>query len=111
MDFVFSESEHGRVFYNKFGMDYHIPVFGDIVKEPLLCISFILLLRGPNCKGISSKVMEAFDNRLLSKIKGTGLFKAGDSLNIWNEVDLIQVDFCKISFCFTLILAWDFIER
>ncbi|CAJ2668751.1 unnamed protein product [Trifolium pratense] len=52
MDFVFSESEHGEVFYNKFRMDYHIPVFGDIVKEPLLCISFILLLRWPQLQRV-----------------------------------------------------------
>ncbi|KAG6755731.1 hypothetical protein POTOM_039133 [Populus tomentosa] len=34
MDFVFSEKEDGEVFYNREGMDYHIPVSGGIAKEP-----------------------------------------------------------------------------
>ncbi|TQD93339.1 hypothetical protein C1H46_021008 [Malus baccata] len=33
MDFVFSETEDGGLFDNKNGMDYHIPVFGGVVKE------------------------------------------------------------------------------
>jgi hypothetical protein len=50
MDFVFSESEHGGVFYNKFGMDYHIPVFGGIVKEPPLHIIHIAVEMTPIAK-------------------------------------------------------------
>ncbi|KAK7359778.1 hypothetical protein VNO77_01743 [Canavalia gladiata] len=50
MDFVFSESEHGGVFDNKFGMDYHIPVFGGIVKEPPLHIVHIAVEMAPIAK-------------------------------------------------------------
>jgi hypothetical protein len=50
MDFVFSESEHGGVFDNKFGMDYHIPVFGGIVKEPPLHIIHIAVEMAPIAK-------------------------------------------------------------
>ncbi|KAK2447829.1 starch synthase 3, chloroplastic/amyloplastic [Trifolium repens] len=50
MDFVFSESEHGGVFDNKFGMDYHIPVFGSIVKEPPLHIIHIAVEMAPIAK-------------------------------------------------------------
>ncbi|PNY08300.1 soluble starch synthase 3 chloroplastic/amyloplastic-like [Trifolium pratense] len=52
MDFVFSESEHGGVFDNKFGMDYHIPVFGSIVKEPPLHIIHIAVEMAPIAKSI-----------------------------------------------------------
>lgn len=50
MDFVFSESENGGVFDNKFGMDYHIPVFGSIVKEPPLHIIHIAVEMAPIAK-------------------------------------------------------------
>ncbi|KAG4960127.1 hypothetical protein JHK87_036760 [Glycine soja] len=50
MDFVFSESEHGGVFDNKFGMDYHIPVFGSIAKEPPLHIIHIAVEMAPIAK-------------------------------------------------------------
>ncbi|XP_057436288.1 soluble starch synthase 3, chloroplastic/amyloplastic-like isoform X1 [Lotus japonicus] len=50
MDFVFSESESGGVFDNKFGMDYHIPVFGGIVKEPPLHITHIAVEMAPIAK-------------------------------------------------------------
>lgn len=50
MDFVFSESEHGGVFDNKLGMDYHIPVFGGIVKEPPLHIVHIAVEMAPIAK-------------------------------------------------------------
>ncbi|XP_047163130.1 starch synthase 3, chloroplastic/amyloplastic-like isoform X2 [Vigna umbellata] len=50
MDFVLSESEHGGVFDNKFGMDYHIPVFGGIVKEPPLHIIHIAVEMAPIAK-------------------------------------------------------------
>jgi len=50
MDFVFSESEHGGAFDNKFGMDYHIPIFGGIVKEPPLHIIHIAVEMAPIAK-------------------------------------------------------------
>jgi hypothetical protein len=50
MDFVFSESENGGVFYNKFGMDYHISVFGSIVKEPPLHIIHTAVEMAPIAK-------------------------------------------------------------
>ncbi|XP_027351249.1 soluble starch synthase 3, chloroplastic/amyloplastic-like isoform X2 [Abrus precatorius] len=50
MDFVFSESENGGAFDNKFGMDYHIPVFGGIVKEPPLHIIHIAVEMAPIAK-------------------------------------------------------------
>ncbi|CAI8590692.1 unnamed protein product [Vicia faba] len=50
MDFVFSESENGGIFDNKFGMDYHIPVFGGILKEPPLHIIHIAVEMAPIAK-------------------------------------------------------------
>ncbi|KAK7333659.1 hypothetical protein VNO80_30436 [Phaseolus coccineus] len=50
MEFVFSESEHGGVFDNKLGMNYHIPVFGGIVKEPPLHIVHIVVEMAPIAK-------------------------------------------------------------
>ncbi|KAI9128166.1 hypothetical protein K1719_001159 [Acacia pycnantha] len=50
MDFVFSEREDGGEFDNKFGMDYHIPVFGGIVKEPPMHIVHIAVEMAPIAK-------------------------------------------------------------
>ncbi|GAB4830860.1 Soluble starch synthase 3, chloroplastic/amyloplastic [Ancistrocladus abbreviatus] len=50
MDFVFSEREDGGLFDNKYGMDYHIPVFGGIVKEPPLHIVHIAVEMAPIAK-------------------------------------------------------------
>ncbi|KAJ7967695.1 starch synthase 3, chloroplastic/amyloplastic [Quillaja saponaria] len=50
MDFVFSEREDGGVFDNKNGMDYHIPVFGSIVKEPPMHIVHIAVEMAPIAK-------------------------------------------------------------
>ncbi|XWS15571.1 hypothetical protein CRYUN_Cryun34aG0012100 [Craigia yunnanensis] len=50
MDFVFSEREDGGVFDNKGGMDYHIPVFGGIVKEPPMNIVHIAVEMAPIAK-------------------------------------------------------------
>ncbi|KAK7245860.1 hypothetical protein RIF29_40713 [Crotalaria pallida] len=50
MDFVFSDREDGGDFDNKFGMDYHIPVFGGIVKEPPLHIIHISVEMAPIAK-------------------------------------------------------------
>ncbi|KAK7363745.1 hypothetical protein VNO77_05899 [Canavalia gladiata] len=50
MDFVFSEREDGGVFDNKYEMDYHIPVFGGIVKEPPMHIVHIAVEMAPIAK-------------------------------------------------------------
>ncbi|XVF87733.1 hypothetical protein PTKIN_Ptkin18bG0144400 [Pterospermum kingtungense] len=50
MDFVFSEREDGGIFDNKGGMDYHIPVFGGIVKEPPMNIVHIAVEMAPIAK-------------------------------------------------------------
>ena len=50
MDFVFSETEDGGIFDNKGGMDYHIPVFGGIVKEPPMHIVHIAVEMAPIAK-------------------------------------------------------------
>ncbi|KAL9452162.1 hypothetical protein AB3S75_008037 [Citrus x aurantiifolia] len=50
MDFVFSEREDGGTFDNKNGMDYHIPVFGGVVKEPPMHIVHIAVEMAPIAK-------------------------------------------------------------
>ncbi|GMI77510.1 hypothetical protein HRI_001420300 [Hibiscus trionum] len=50
MDFVFSEREDGGIFDNKDRMDYHLPVFGGIVKEPPLHIVHIAVEMAPIAK-------------------------------------------------------------
>ena len=50
MDFVFSEKEDGGIFDNKNGMDYHIPVFGGVVKEPPMHIVHISVEMAPIAK-------------------------------------------------------------
>ncbi|XP_043807776.1 soluble starch synthase 3, chloroplastic/amyloplastic isoform X2 [Manihot esculenta] len=50
MDFVFSEREDGGIFDNRGGMDYHIPVFGGIVKEPPIHIVHIAVEMAPIAK-------------------------------------------------------------
>jgi starch synthase len=50
MDFVFSEKEDGGIFDNKNGMDYHIPVFGGIAKEPPMHIVHISVEMAPIAK-------------------------------------------------------------
>ncbi|CAO2842539.1 unnamed protein product [Amaranthus hypochondriacus] len=50
MDFIFSEREDGGVFDNKNGMDYHVPVFGGIAKEPPLHIVHISVEMAPIAK-------------------------------------------------------------
>lgn len=54
MDFVFSEKEDGGIFDNKNGMDYHIPVFGGVVKEPPMHIVHIAVEMAPIAKVIIS---------------------------------------------------------
>ncbi|KAK4360938.1 hypothetical protein RND71_019890 [Anisodus tanguticus] len=50
MDFVFSEREDGGIFDNKSGMDYHIPVFGGVAKEPPMHIVHIAVEMAPIAK-------------------------------------------------------------
>ncbi|CAA3018198.1 Soluble starch synthase 3, chloroplastic amyloplastic [Olea europaea subsp. europaea] len=50
MDFVFSEKEDGGIFDNKNGMDYHVPVFGGVVKEPPMHIVHISVEMAPIAK-------------------------------------------------------------
>ncbi|XP_009594931.1 soluble starch synthase 3, chloroplastic/amyloplastic isoform X3 [Nicotiana tomentosiformis] len=50
MDFVFSEREDGGIFDNKSGMDYHIPVFGGVAKEPPMHIVHISVEMAPIAK-------------------------------------------------------------
>ncbi|KAL6659428.1 hypothetical protein ACP70R_003468 [Stipagrostis hirtigluma subsp. patula] len=50
MDFVFSESEEGGIYDNRNGLDYHIPVFGSIAKEPPLHIVQIAVEMAPVAK-------------------------------------------------------------
>ncbi|KAF5472783.1 hypothetical protein F2P56_009472 [Juglans regia] len=50
MDFVFSEKEEGGIFDNKNGMDYHIPVFKGIAKEPPMHIVHISVEMAPIAK-------------------------------------------------------------
>lgn len=52
MDFVFSEKEDGGIFDNKNGMDYHVPVFGGVVKEPPMHIVHISVEMAPIAKVI-----------------------------------------------------------
>ncbi|XP_057986440.1 starch synthase 3, chloroplastic/amyloplastic isoform X2 [Hevea brasiliensis] len=50
MDFVFSEREDGGIFDNRDGMDYHVPVFGGIVKEPPMHIVHVAVEMAPIAK-------------------------------------------------------------
>lgn len=50
MDFVFSEREDGGIFDNKDGMDYHVPVFGGIAREPPMHIVHIAVELAPIAK-------------------------------------------------------------
>ncbi|KAK4485083.1 hypothetical protein RD792_007691 [Penstemon davidsonii] len=50
IDFVFSEREDGGIFDNKNGMDYHIPVFGGVVKEPPMHIVHVAVEMAPIAK-------------------------------------------------------------
>lgn len=50
MDFVFSEREDGGTFDNNFGMDYHMPVLGGVLKEPSIHIVHIAVEMAPIAK-------------------------------------------------------------
>ncbi|KAK7303299.1 hypothetical protein RJT34_14202 [Clitoria ternatea] len=85
MDFVFSESEHGGVFDNKFQMDYHIPIFGGIAKEPPLHIIHIAVEMAPIAKvgGLGDVV--------------TGLSRAVQDLNHNVDIILPKYDCLKLN--------------
>ncbi|CAL4997199.1 unnamed protein product [Urochloa decumbens] len=50
MDFVFSELEEGGIYDNRNELDYHIPVFGSIAKEPPIHIVHIAVEMAPIAK-------------------------------------------------------------
>ncbi|XP_042519768.1 starch synthase 3, chloroplastic/amyloplastic-like [Macadamia integrifolia] len=50
MNFVFSESEDGGIYDNKNGMDYHVPVFGGVAKEPPMHIVHVAVEMAPIAK-------------------------------------------------------------
>lgn len=50
IDFVFSEKEDGGTFDNKNGMDYHIPAFGGVAKEPPMNIVHVAVEIAPIAK-------------------------------------------------------------
>ena len=52
LDFVFSEREDGGIFDNKNDMDYHVPIFGGIAKEPPMHIVHIAVEMAPIAKVI-----------------------------------------------------------
>jgi starch synthase len=52
MDFVFCESEEGGIYDNRNGLDYHIPVFDSIAKEPFMHIVHIAVEMAPIAKVI-----------------------------------------------------------
>lgn len=57
MDFVFSEREDGGIFDNKNGMDYHIPVFGGVVREPPMHIVHIAVEMAPIAKVVTGNLI------------------------------------------------------
>lgn len=66
MDFVFSEREDGGIFDNKNGLDYHIPVFGGVVKEPQMNIVHIAVEMAPIAKVIISRLKIIITSALMS---------------------------------------------
>ncbi|KAK9151761.1 hypothetical protein Syun_010070 [Stephania yunnanensis] len=50
MDFVFSEKQDGGIYDNRNGMDYHIPVFGGVAKEPPMHIVHVAVEMAPIAK-------------------------------------------------------------
>ncbi|XP_024018639.1 starch synthase 3, chloroplastic/amyloplastic [Morus notabilis] len=98
MDFVFSEREDGGIFDNKCGMDYHIPVFGGIVKEPPMHIVHISVEMAPIAKvgGLGDVV--------------TSLSRAVQELNHHVDIILPKYDCLNLSnvkdFGFNRSFAW-----
>ncbi|XP_015958619.1 soluble starch synthase 3, chloroplastic/amyloplastic [Arachis duranensis] len=119
MDFVFSESKDGGVFDNKFGLDYHIPVFGGIVKESPLHIIHIAVEMAPIAKvgglgdvvtGLSRAVQDLshnvdiilpkYDCLNLSNVKDFNFHKSyfwgGTEIKVWHgKVEGLSVYFLE----------------
>ncbi|XP_074328864.1 starch synthase 3, chloroplastic/amyloplastic [Apium graveolens] len=89
MDFVLSEREDGGVFDNKLGMDYHIPVFGGIAKEPPMHIVHIAVEMAPIAKvgGLGDVVTSL--SRAVQDLNHTVdiIFPKYDCLNLSNVED------------------------
>ncbi|KAI4295898.1 hypothetical protein L6164_035894 [Bauhinia variegata] len=119
MDFVFSEREDGGVFDNKYGMDYHIPVFGSIIKEPPMHIIHIAVEMAPIAKvgglgdvvtGLSRAVQDLnhnmdiifpkYDCLNLSNVKDfqyhKNFFSGGTEIKVWHgKVEGLSVYFLE----------------
>ncbi|XP_051125428.1 starch synthase 3, chloroplastic/amyloplastic [Andrographis paniculata] len=119
MDFVFSEKENGGVFDNKNGMDYHIPVFGGVVKEPPMHIVHIAVEMAPIAKvgGLGDVVtslsravqdmshnvdiiLPKYDCLNLSNVKNLHLYKSymwgGTEIKVWvGKVEGLSVYFLE----------------
>nr|XP_043609167.1 soluble starch synthase 3, chloroplastic/amyloplastic [Erigeron canadensis] len=120
MDFVFSEKEtDDGVFDNKNGMDYHIPVFGAITKEPPMHIVHISVEMAPIAKvgGLGDVVtslsravqdlnhnvdiiLPKYDILNLSNVKDFGFHKSyswgGTEIKVWfGKVEGLSVYFLE----------------
>jgi starch synthase len=60
MDFVFSDLEEGGIYDNRNGLDYNIPVFGSIAKEPLMHIVHIAVEMSPITKVIHISELNSY---------------------------------------------------
>ncbi|WOH12254.1 hypothetical protein DCAR_0831756 [Daucus carota subsp. sativus] len=107
MDFVFSEREDGGVFDNKLGMDYHIPVFGGIAKEPPMHIVHIAVEMAPIAKVKFVSLMNMVLTYLLIFLfrtfgdVATSLSRAVQNLNhtvdiIFPKYDCLNLKQCKL---------------
>ncbi|PIN08580.1 Starch synthase [Handroanthus impetiginosus] len=119
MDFVFSEREDGGIFDNKNSMDYHIPVFGGVVKEPPMHIVHIAVEMAPIAKvgGLGDVVtslsravqdmnhnvdiiLPKYDCMNLSNVKGFQFHKGyswgGTEIKVWfGKVEGLNVYFLE----------------
>ncbi|KVH96750.1 Carbohydrate binding module family 25, partial [Cynara cardunculus var. scolymus] len=105
MDFVFSdrESDDGA-FDNKNGMDYHIPVFGGVAKEPPMHIVHIAVEMAPIAKvgGLADVVtsLSRAVQDLNHQVKKLGFhrsyFWGGTEIKVWlGEVEGLSVYFLE----------------
>ncbi|RVX08138.1 Soluble starch synthase 3, chloroplastic/amyloplastic [Vitis vinifera] len=74
MDFVFSEREDGGIFDNRNGMDYHIPVFGSVVKEPPMHIVHIAVEMAPIAKFWPPAMINKKEMLLLRDMGGASVY-------------------------------------
>ena len=61
MDFVFSELEGDGIYDNRNGLDYHIPVFVSVAKEPPMHIVHIAVEMAPIAKVICVPMLNSCD--------------------------------------------------